>query len=146
MFTGDLRENGGSGLEGGDAKCQAFANREGLGGTWKAWLGTSSLAPRERFSGAWYDVDGRLVLISDGTTNPNNHFGVKSIGGSAAGLVWTGSTDTGGTSTHTCENWSNGTPDASGNAGSAGATDGGGWTGYSKRPCDIRLPIYCFEQ
>jgi len=150
IFSGDLREDGGLGLEGADSKCQAFADKEGLGGTWKAWLGTSSTAPRDRFTGVWYNVDGeKAVTNAGGAVGPATAV-IKGANGASPGAVWTGSTDVGGRSDFRCNDWSDDSPDAAGNTGNAAidSTESGkaSWAGNNKKPCKAKFPLYCFEQ
>lgn len=55
-FSGNL-----GGLEGADAECQNAADAVGLGGTFRALLGTSTILPGARFSSdgaAWVRLDG----------------------------------------------------------------------------------------
>src|SRR5262245_2730644 len=65
-YTGDLKTNGAgmTGLHGADNLCGLAATAAGLGGTWTAWLSSSTVDAIDRINdvGPWYLVD-RCTLV-----------------------------------------------------------------------------------
>lgn len=98
------------GLEGADAKCQAGANYERLGGTWIAWLSDSDTDAIDRVAGdgPWYTLDGHLAFAHkvDLAGTPSAVIEVDQAGGIVAtSSYWTG-TKLGGTKdTANCNDW-----------------------------------------
>lgn len=167
-FTANL-----GGASGADAKCNAAASAAGLGGTWAAWLSTSSSTAKQRFVHStvpWKLLDGTVIandwsdLVSGSLEHnidrdENNHLVIWN-GSTYVGISWT-STYTDGTSMLTngsisdCSGFTDGissgnTPYAgAGYIGSSGSYQGYFWTcaqltaGYS---CDSILSLLCFEQ
>jgi hypothetical protein len=102
------------GVAGGDSACTLAANAGGLGGTWKAWLSTSTASALSRMAdvGPWVQVSftGTIPTFNNranlGTT-PNAPLRVNEQGDELFSTVyfWTG-TDVGGASgVNTCTNW-----------------------------------------
>ncbi|MBI3770755.1 MAG: DUF1554 domain-containing protein [Deltaproteobacteria bacterium] len=138
------------GLAGGDAICQARADAATLGGTWRAWLSTSTLDTRDRIVGAQYRlVDGTTVIASslndllDGTlTNNIDH---DENGALAIPNVWTGTHGDGTATASTCSDWTTGTA-----TGTYGANDlptaSMVWSEQSTSLCGSNsLRLYCIE-
>jgi len=162
LFTADLAMEGGaaSGLQGGDNLCNTEARDAGLGGTFRAWLSTSTENARDRIAavGPWRMVKGPDVLFPD-----------RSAGGTPKGFlqytakgndlfftnesnVWTGTKDTGTVNVATCAGWTSGLASQTGTYGQFTWTSGF-WTDYRgfeaaglSKPCSTRLRLYCFEQ
>jgi hypothetical protein len=161
------------GASGADAKCNAIAGAAGLGGTWAAWVSTSSSTAKSRFVHStvpWKLLDGTVIAndwsdLVSGSLEHNIDRDEKNNlvtwnGSTFAGISWT-STYTDGTSMLTngsisdCSGFTDGT--SSGNTpyagtgyiGYSGAYQGFFWTcaqgaaGYS---CDSNLSLLCFEQ
>ena len=138
------------GLAGGDAICQARADAATLGGTWRAWLSTSTLDIRDRIVGAQYRLlDGTTVIASglndllDGTlTNNIDH---DENGALAIPNVWTGTHGDGTATASTCSDWTTGTA-----TGTYGANDlptaSMVWSEQSASLCGSNsLRLYCIE-
>lgn len=143
------------GLAGADDFCQARADTNQLGGTWKAWLSDATSSASARLAHATVPY-----VLLDGTTVAANWSALT--GGTLAhaidvgedgdvqpGMleVWTGSTPSGGYSGRSCSSWRN---NASGSAtadvgySSEASAD---WTDVFQQYCDrLNVHLYCFEQ
>ncbi len=147
------------GLTGADAKCQALADAQLLGGRWAAWLSDGSTDARDRLSsdGPFQLLDGRLVAnsladLTDGSISHEINRSELSDGStqSCTNLVWTGTYPDGTRDTSilypNCSNWSA----SSGAGGGYGNSTVGDayWTSISEIACDVSCGghLYCFEQ
>jgi len=144
------------GLAAADAFCQSAANTKQLGGSWKAWLSTSSTSASSRLLHA--TVPYRLL---DGATVAANWVGLTSGGLShainvtEAGVVlpsgtilevWTGTTTAGAYSGDTCNGWTDGSATPTAEVGLT-SESGAGWTAKYRQFCDrTNIRLYCFEQ
>ena len=141
-YLGDL-----GGLTGADSKCQGLANAANLGGTWAAWLSTSTVAAKDRIPDIMYVRVGDEATVAtskadltDGTlSNPINS---NENGVVFSTLVWTGTLLTGLKDANTCNDWTS----ASG-YGQRGWTtfSNTAWTQGGNADCATTLGIYCFE-
>jgi hypothetical protein len=142
---------GNTGLEAGDAICQARAEASGLTGTFKAWLsdGTTDAKDRITSDGPWVRLDGAKVadnkadlidvslFTSINLTETGNYIGNYA--------VWTGTKSDGAKQTNTCNNWIDGTSTYIGNSGKA-ISAGSSWSDSSSHTCDFQWAyLYCFE-
>ncbi|MCB1581059.1 MAG: hypothetical protein H6859_10865 [Rhodospirillales bacterium] len=142
------------GVTGADSKCQALADAEGLGGTYKAWISDSNglTAPSASFTQAsipYRLVNGRriaddwadLINAANPTTITIDETGALQVNKK----VWT--------NVHTNGNQIN----LSGNCSDWGSTAGSAYNGESWRldsywsysnatACSTALHLYCFEQ
>jgi hypothetical protein len=156
VFVSSDTHNGAlGGLDGGDAKCQALADKAALGGTWRAWLGDGTSGPKDRLAHSalpymvvggpqiaanWDDlVDGKL-------TEPIDHdeTGTQLDLNAALGVKTGAATDGSTLPTH-CKGWTSesGTDySPTGKATDIGET----WTMESAHPCAALDRLYCFEQ
>lgn len=143
------------GVTGANAKCQALADAAKLGGTWAAWLSTSSTDdPGSRFLHS--SLPYRLL---DGTTIANGW--AELVSGtlrapiqidengqkSSPVEVWTGTGSNGGAFMVGCDGFTSGT--AFGDATTVGVSDKKSfdWTNVYLQYCDRTEPrLYCFEQ
>jgi hypothetical protein len=167
LYTGDL-----GGVAAADQACQSLAQAASLGGTYKAWLSTTTVAAPSRFAGAlnwrYVLVDGTLVANSlstllSGTPLVAINMTEKKTQGPAgtaaqsctlsAGslFVWSDTSNTGtiiyGSSapagTGDCAGWtSNGTDVSYGGDGNTR----GGWSATCNAACSGEAALYCFEQ
>ncbi|MCB0392909.1 MAG: hypothetical protein KDD25_00025 [Bdellovibrionales bacterium] len=140
------------GLAGGDAICQAQAVANGKGGTWVAWLSTSTVDAKDRIldNGPWYNqgtkiADDKADLI-DGTLDGSIQF--MFAGGSTTTNRWTGTTSTGLNSGNNCLDWTYNSGvsrgDPSGTQGDTSATST--WTQLGLLTCStITRKLICFE-
>jgi hypothetical protein len=151
-FTGALVSGGG--LAGGDAACATAAMSGGLGGTWKAWLSTTTVNAIDRITGTgpWFDVRGTLIFASKASlmTSP-----ATTLWYSESGLflssdkIWTG-TGYGGTylaalsGTSPCGEWTSAAMSAQAKVGQVGRSDAS-WTAQSNTTCDQLSHLICFE-
>lgn len=148
-FSGDL-----NGLDGADAKCQDAAMAAGLTGQFKAWVGTGSLYPENRFiayEGVYRRTDGQIIanswddLVDGSLIKPIQYdeYGAKITSGN----VWTNvDFDGGWVSDEHCGFWDN-TLQLSfpyfGNLTSTAAS----WTKFGNdKNCSTKLHLYCFAQ
>ncbi|MCC6600011.1 MAG: DUF1554 domain-containing protein [Crocinitomicaceae bacterium] len=162
VFVSSTTTNGNiGGLSGADNICQTRADAASLGGTWKAWLSSSTQSVSSRFTQyatPYRLVDGTLIAnnwadLTDGAIqNPINKTESGTI--TPNGFVWTHTTTNGSSATSNpsqiCNNWTEAT---SGNtlvhcAGSPFQTNGDWTAGYSgcAYPCNLTAPLFCFEQ
>jgi hypothetical protein len=158
------------GLSGADAQCQLLANAVPLGGTWAAWLSSSTTSAASRLThglGPYTLINGTVVaasfadLISGTIKAPIN---VNEKGGAPptvavacaatnAPLVWTGTTPQGTISTgdYQCADWTSQAAGPGAVWGGATFTDGE-WTnwcssvGPASTACTITAALYCIEQ
>jgi len=138
-----------------DATCQSLATAAKLGGTWKAWLSSSTDWPAKRFvqsSKKYCLLDGTLVAnnftdLVDGSLAHAIDMTEKKTTVSAE--VWTGTDKSGKNTTNTCNSWTSQSTTYWGNTGKTSEA-GAKWThdsgGVSAQKCDQALRIYCFEQ
>lgn len=157
-YHGDLRTLGGgaTGLEGADNLCTQLANREHLGGTWKAYLTDSKTYAPSRMAdvGPWYLLDGRKAFHSLPGVQGNALavLDINEAGNSflSPGRAWVGEHWTYGSETvdRTCGDWTRGS-ESSGLVGEPLVADR--WMGVQSSSasisyCDKRAQLYCFEQ
>jgi hypothetical protein len=167
LYTGDL-----GGLAGADAKCQALADAASLGGTYKAWLSSSTVDARDRlthFGKPYVLVDGSVVasdwdefaslhhqrpidLTETGETAPIvPAFGFSMVftGSSWDGTLYTWPQNYGVIAHATCDDWLNTTGMNTTGIGTAGAgylAAWGSWTSSYAPPCWKVASLYCLEQ
>jgi hypothetical protein len=159
-FPGDLKTAGAgaTGLEGADNLCNGLARDAGLGGSWRAWLSSSTVSAIGRIAdvGPWYTVDGKTLLFSDKANLQSlsrapisqTELGEDLLAlplGSIRELVWTGSNIGGAPNGSHCADWTSAASDKAGNAGYWRYSTS--WTEDGLLPtCDNPLALYCFEQ
>lgn len=148
FYNGNL-----GGLSGADAKCQARADAAKLGGKWKAWLSSDTVAASSRL-----EKSNNPYKLINGSTIANNWSDLTD-GSLAKALnitefnstlnvnwVWTNSTSNGSVrqaSDNSCNNWSS---DSSGGGTGDSSRNDGGWTDFGVSACTYVRPLYCFEQ
>jgi hypothetical protein len=166
LSTGDL-----GGLSGADATCQSLANAAGLGGTYKAWLSSTTTSAASRLThstGPYVLINGVPVASSwvALTTPPLlNPIDVTETGGPPAALAsacgvtnasvaWTSTNPNGSVGTTlgaTCAEWTTSGASLGAVLGFADRTDGS-WTagcsaqGAGSTICGMQAALYCFEQ
>ena len=148
------------GLAGADARCTAFANAAALGGTWRAFVSSSTVggitaSSRLVANGPWYQEPqaGAPLLTFNNKANlstaPLVAISTDESGGGVIGsqLVWTGTT-TAGAIGSACTTWTAG--DTTGTVGTFGRVGTGApaaeWTGFSTQDCNLRARLLCFEE
>jgi hypothetical protein len=164
------------GLAGADAKCQALADAQSLGGQWIAWLSAGSTNAKDRLTsgGPFILLDGTLVAnnLADLTDGALAHaINVpEALPLSGGSLVWTGTrqdgTSAAGLATggyYDCIGWSTNAPPAPGSGcgspiwngdlcplGEFGVLDqfasADDWTEKAGSACFSTAHLYCFEQ
>lgn len=138
----------------GDKICTAAAKSTNLGGTWKAWLPSSSSGvtttalDRVGGTGPWTLVDGTTVVFAShaGLTSAAMHAIDHDERGkpSPPRCVWTGTDTGGGASASFCNSW---TSVSMGNTATVGNPVGtADWTNAGTFTCDGVCGLYCFEQ
>jgi hypothetical protein len=124
------------GLAGADAHCQALANDAGIGDkTWRAYLSTSTVNARDRIgTGPWYNVDGVMIaqniaqlhgdnkLTRETALDENGNMPAyllmvdgapQRAGDTLVHDILTGTNDDGTVAAgQTCNDWTDGSPDA----------------------------------
>ncbi len=151
-YQGDL-DDGSGGLAGGDARCEARATAAGLGGTWVAWLSTSTVDAKDRLTepaGVFTRVDGVTQVaddIADLTDNSLDNAILLDENGTSAGIatVYTGSEAIGTKRLGLmCNDWTDGTSGSNGQTGRRADTNSW-WASYLSMTCDTSARLYCFE-
>ncbi len=158
VFVTSQRYNGYlGGLSGADLKCQQRADAANLGGTWKAWLSSSTQSAASRlthFNGPYVLINGTIIAnnwsdLIDGTlASPIN---VTEINGLASIPVWTntgarGEIATNNTTWH-CSNWTTSSSSRRGNTGETQSSNTRWTTGISELCSQNNyVGLYCFEQ
>lgn len=154
VFAGSNNPNGDGdlgGLSGADAICQGLADAESLGGTWVAWLSTSSVDAKDRLTATGPFVRARetgttiadnLADLIDG--NLDNAIFLNETGSDELSAMFTGTTEFGllGIS-DTCSDWTSSSGD--GTVGDPSVPDSD-WTNGDEDSCDKAWAFYCFEQ
>ena len=152
-YTGNLQsaDGGATGLLGGDAICNAVATGATLGGTWRAFLSSSTTRAIDRltFGGPWTLVggDGGIVFGSIGELalfSPRLPIDRDQTGAQLPRYeMWTGTTLGGGTSGSNCSNWS-----STAGLGTQGVNVdlNSGWVQTGDVSCTQQRALYCFEQ
>ncbi len=147
-YSGDL-----GGLAGADAICQGDADAASLGGTWVAWLSTSTVDARDRLVDNQFRLVDRATLVASSKADLLNgsldNAIVTAANGSNSGSftqTWTGSQYTGTKSTNTCSDWTDGTNGSDGEYGDKSNTDTT-WGNNGSQNCGILnlSHLYCFE-
>jgi hypothetical protein len=138
------------GLAAADTFCQNAADAVPLGGTWKAWLSTSTVNAKDRIvDGEYQLLNGQVVAndkadLIDGSLDLPINLDENSVN---VGFmqVWTGS-NAGGTVTagSTCVDWTTAVS-GPGTMGSSGAINDD-WTDFGGAGCSSPFRMYCFEQ
>lgn len=158
FVTNNRNEGDFGGLDGADRFCQneADATPALAGGTYRAWLSTSTASPSTRFnhvasSGPFEMLDGAAItntwgeLISGADLLTN--FDVMSNGGDVMSALMTNTTPFGTPAGGPdCDGWTNGTFDFSGRTGSSTTTDSGWTDSGATQDCINLSRLYCFEQ
>lgn len=137
------------GLAGGDAKCMQIASTAGLGGTWTAWLSTSTKNAIQRMTGAgpWYLTTGELAVTRAQLTSPpiSHRIERDEMGKLVTGLVWTGTDIDGTFLDDDCVDWTSSSNQNHAATGDSHVTDEP-WTAATPAGCGEPHRLYCFEQ
>lgn len=161
VFVSETGLNGGFGaLTNADAICQTDADAVGLGGTWVAWISSTSESASSRIpEGPYVRLDGAVIAatksdLTDGSIAvPIN---IKPDGSTHSDFVLTGTTYTGSagysgsTVNGLCANWTNGCGVCYGNhyymtIGRSYETDRD-WSDTGWLFCSSSPSVYCFEE
>lgn len=161
-YHGDLKTLGGagSGIEGADSLCNSLAQAAGLGGTWVAWVSTSTVDAISRLAadGRWTLIDGATEVFpsrGDVQFGPLHAIDTAEDGEVVSDLgdvvVWTNTDRFGKNVTagqaNACDDWSGqvGTADV-GVVVDPQAAMGLSWTDTGQpRACGSEFRLYCFE-
>ena len=137
-------------MDAGDFICQTRANAAALGGTWIAWLSSSSSDAKDRIGDYKYlRMDGSLVAngkadLTDG--NISNPIEINENGAviTVDPIAWTATTSLGIRRPGTCIDWTSGSfPNGQLGYNSFANAQ---WTEGGSRSCDNLQNLYCFEQ
>ena len=153
-FNGNL-----GGLTGADQKCQSAATAAGLGGTYAAWMSSSTTNALTRIGdvGPWYLVDGATKVfdskaaIASGPLVAIDMYEDKTRVATTI-ETWVGTDNTGVVykdndgAPVTCADWTDGSDTSSGSMGHVQASLASDWTGGGTGRCDQAASLYCFEQ
>lgn len=155
-YRGDLATAGqaADGLAGGYTLCNRAAQASLKGGTWKAWLSSSSTSALSRLQdvGPWYQErsDGTVVRTFNNAANLSTAPLVPLVydenGADLGGVpYWTGTSTGGGASGDSCNGFTSSSSTYWGTTGTAGQPTAG-WTDSSSHYCGDSLRLLCFEQ
>lgn len=155
-YRGDLAAAGqaADGLAGGDKLCNRAAQASLKGGTWKAWLSSSSSSSLSRLQdvGPWYQerYDGTVVRTFNNAANLSTAPLVPLVydenGANMSGVpYWTGTSTGGGASGDSCNGFMSSSSIYQGTTGTSGPPTAG-WTDSSWHYCDGSMRLLCFEQ
>jgi hypothetical protein len=158
-YSGNLAAAAGvsDGLAGGDKLCNSAAIGGGVGGTWKAWLSSSTVSAIDRIAdvGPWYLTNGRLAFRNKAqlTTDPLTAIEVDE-GGRLVGAgvwtgtegVWTGTASGGQRASTTCVSWTSDSSTSFGTLGINYSPDSSWTDGSPPWSCETPFHLYCFEQ
>jgi len=142
-------------LAAADGDCANVASGKGLGGTWKAWLSSSTSSAASRFSHSLlpYELlDGTLVAgnwtaLTSGTLAHAIDLDENMVVENSLG-VWTGTLKDGsssGVKTDTCDDWTTASYSWFGFYGFSNHTDSG-WSLANNDNCGAKYSLYCIEQ
>lgn len=155
VFVTSTSSNGNlGGLAGADATCNDLATTAGLGGTWVAWLSTSTVNARDRLdptSGPFVRAADLGTVIGNDIPDLTDGLLIAPVSLDENGSVpsgakaWTGTGTNGTLSISTCGDWT-----STGGQGIQGRVQGGGsdWTIVSQVSCANAVNFghfYCFE-
>ncbi len=143
------------GLDGADAKCAAAATAAGLGGSFKAWISSSTIDAIDRVTdaGPWVDLDDTVIFPDKGSLAmvPSASLWLDETGTSlSSDYVWTG-TGFGGVHVAAlqgeppCEEWTSSAMTDQAKVGQVGMADVA-WTADSNTTCDQQAHLICLEQ
>lgn len=150
-FRGDLMNGGG--VTGADAACTAAAQGAQLGGTFKAWISTSTQNAIDRIVdvGPWQDLSGATLFADREGLKTSPKVGIRLDERGQflpSDRVWTG-TQYGGTFDSlngACKDWTSGSMSDLAKIGQVGRSDGAAWTAFSATTCDQEGHLLCIEQ
>jgi hypothetical protein len=142
------------GVSAGDNLCQSYADAAQLGGTWKAWLSSSTQHAQSRLVHStlpYRRLDGVLIandwtgLTSGTLMNPIDVD--EQLVPRPGTEVWTGTSASGFKTMSTCSDWTNGTNLGTvATVGASAATDAT-WSSVYLQFCDRNnVHLYCVEQ
>lgn len=161
-YSADLRSAGGqaTGLASADAICQTLADAAEIGGTFRAWISTTSVDAIDHITGngPWYRMDGTKAFPNRATlgTTPLVPISIDEKGGMPDPFYesWTGTAlgghlaPLGSRQSVTCYDWTS-TVDSTQVGGVVGDIDvnSSSWTNLATGYCSpFHRRLYCFEQ
>jgi len=144
------------GLAGADAACQGAATAAALGGTWRAWLSTSSVDAIDHIADVspWYLIDGTTLAFSSHAQlggqpsapidqNESGHTYDPAVTNTSDLVVRTGSVA--GRAAETCSDWTTTSANSDGTYGFL--DDPSTWTAFASGQCNTTNGrLYCFQQ
>lgn len=157
VFLTSVARQGDLGGRTGDQFCSDLISSGTLGGSWRAWISTSTEQAIDHVLGAgpWYTTSGKLAFPDRAAlaTTPLVEIDHDEKGEPLLMniTVWTG-TNTGGTrSAHNCLDWTTIMPTSQGSTGTVRRTPNPTasiWTqeGLNRSDCNGEAHLYCFEQ
>ncbi len=158
VFISSTTYNGNlGGLSGADTKCQTLADNASLGGTWKAWLSSTTVSAASRLT---HSLDPYLLInqttkIADDWTDLTDGvlgapINLSQINTTINSNVWTNTNiagnilNTGGTTT--CTSFTSNASNRTSRVGKNANFDTNDWTNFTSSACNSSLRLYCFEQ
>ena len=156
VFVTSTEYTGGEfgGLSGANSICNQRAAAGSLGGTYTAWLSTSTTDAADR---VYHNPDGYITTNGDMVANSwedlINALNVALLHtinydefGMDVGTVqpWTGTYENGQATSYNCNNWTSSTDSYQGTTGLTNDVNEY-WSEYTDQDCDQSYPLYCFE-
>ena len=143
-FNGNL-----GGVSGANQKCQDAANAEDLGGSFKAWVSTSTYQPADGFYiplGAIELINGTEVAASFSNMNPlSAKINLTEKGTTKTTEVWTNTRSDGTDGSQNCSNFTSSSSSDRSYHGDNNVTNSW-WSFKTVAYCNETLSLYCFEQ
>jgi hypothetical protein len=151
IFASSTHNGNLGGLTGADSWCQARADSQALGGTWKAVMSDSTTNAKDRIY-----INGIVRNLSldqiadneadlwDGTIDNAVKFKENGVAAEEAS-VWTGTLTNGNKASLHCNNWTSASSGVDGERG--GPEDSNGdWIDRGDMGCDNLRHVYCIDQ
>jgi hypothetical protein len=145
--------SGSAGVQGADAICAQEAAAEGLPGTFKALLSTTTQPAASRFELAgptWARMDG-VAIVQQATDIASERLSAPiSLGADGRSyadwdLAWTGSASGREPISATCEDWTSDAAEDQGRTGRVFSAARDWFTSYAE-PCSASHRVYCLEE
>jgi hypothetical protein len=156
VFVTSTEYTGGGfgGLSGADSICNQRAAAGSLGGTYTAWLSTSTTNAADR---VYHNPDGYVTthgeivanswadLINAESVDLLHTINYNEFGADVGNVMpWTGTYENGQATASNCNDWTSSTSSYGGTVGLTN-NDNMYWSEYTDEGCDLSYPLYCFE-
>lgn len=159
FYDGDLKTAGAGtdGLDGADKLCQLHADAAALGGTYRAWLSTSTIDAIDHItgSGPWINTHGETVFANRAQlqTHPLAGVGYDEANHGEYPEMWTGTADgrkapvefPASETSSSCNDWTSAAAIDDAATGDSAEGTSAAWTNHAYDACYATHAIYCFQ-